>query len=144
MATKRKIMQNLYLLVNLYQVCSYDASRVKTGPAPWVTSFNIGTRKENFNMFFSETGRLRTSICGMQHLLVDLYKVCSNDVLGVKTGPALGGHKFQHSATILILVLLKRNNHWKTLSFYLMGYLPSFAYTSHKSAEIIVELSFPP
>jgi hypothetical protein len=30
----------------------------------------------------------------MNHLLVDVYQVCSNKSLGVKIGPAPGGHCF--------------------------------------------------
>ena len=71
-------------LVNLYQVCSYDAPGVKTGLAPWVKSLNIGKLQNSFS------GRLRAMIFGMQHFPVDLCQVCSNDVLGIKTGPALG------------------------------------------------------
>ena len=37
-------------LVDLYQVCLYDALGVKTGPAPGVTSLNIGTKKANFKI----------------------------------------------------------------------------------------------
>ena len=32
----------------------------------------------------------------MQHLLLDLYQVCSYDATGVKIGPRLGGHLFEH------------------------------------------------
>ena len=39
---------------------------------------------------FSENGRRRALIFGMQHHLVDLYQVCSYDALVVKTGPASG------------------------------------------------------
>ena len=39
-----------HLLVDLYQVCSYDAGGVKTGPATGVTSWNIGTKKTNFKI----------------------------------------------------------------------------------------------
>ena len=41
-----------HLLVDVNQVCSYDAPGVKTGPALWVTSLNIATNKENFRIFF--------------------------------------------------------------------------------------------
>ena len=35
--------------MDLYQLCSYDAPGVKTGPAPGVTSLkHIATKKENF------------------------------------------------------------------------------------------------
>ena len=40
----------LHLLVDLYQVCSYDACGVKTGPATGVTSLNIRTKKTNFKI----------------------------------------------------------------------------------------------
>ena len=60
------------------QVCSYDAPDVKTGPAPGVTSWKIGTKKPIFKVFFfSETGWRRDLILGMWHHLVDLYQVCS-------------------------------------------------------------------
>ena len=41
-----------HLLEDLYQVCSYDAPDVKTGPAPGVTSWKIGTKKPIFKVFF--------------------------------------------------------------------------------------------
>ena len=63
--------------MDLYQVCSYDAPGVKTGPVPGVTSWNIGTKKENFKILLSETGWRRALIFGMWHILVDLYQVCS-------------------------------------------------------------------
>ena len=46
------ILGTLHLLVDLYQVCSYDAPGVKTGPAPWGTNLNILTKKENFKILF--------------------------------------------------------------------------------------------
>ena len=39
-----------HLLVDLYQVCSYDAPLVKTDPASWATDWNIGSKKENFKI----------------------------------------------------------------------------------------------
>ena len=63
--------------MDLYQICSYDAPAVKTGPTPGVTSWNIGTKKPIFKFFFSETGCHRDLIFGMWHLLADLYQVCS-------------------------------------------------------------------
>ena len=45
--------------MDLYQVCSYNAPGVKTGPSTGVTIWNIGTNKEKF---FSETGRPRALI----------------------------------------------------------------------------------
>ena len=64
--------------------------RVKTGSTLVVTSWSIGTKKRIFKFFFSETGRPRALIFFMQHLLVDLYQVCSYDAHGVKSGPSLG------------------------------------------------------
>ena len=61
---------------------------VKSGPAPGVTSLNIGRKKENSKCFFSETGRRRALIFGILHFLVDFYKVCSYDAPGVKSGSA--------------------------------------------------------
>ena len=42
----------LHLLVDLYQFCSYNAPGVKTGPASWVASLNIGTKLSSVNNFF--------------------------------------------------------------------------------------------
>ena len=68
-----------HLPVDLYQVSSYDALGVKTDPFLVVTSWNVGTKKADFKFFFSETGKRRALIFGMQHLLVELYHVCSCD-----------------------------------------------------------------
>ena len=40
-----------YLLVDLYQVCSYDAHGIKTGPTPGVTSWNMGIKTPIFKKF---------------------------------------------------------------------------------------------
>ena len=69
-------------------VSGMNENVVKSGPAPGVTSLNIGRKKENSKCFFSETGRRRALIFGILHFLVDFYKVCSYDAPGVKTGPA--------------------------------------------------------
>ena len=37
--------------------------------------------------FFSETGRIRALIFGIEHLTVDLYQLYSHDSFAVKTGP---------------------------------------------------------
>ena len=37
-----------HLLVDLYQDCSYDAPKFKTGPAPGVTSSKHRNKQENF------------------------------------------------------------------------------------------------
>ena len=80
-----------HLLVDLYQDCSYDAPRVKTGLAPEVTSSKHRNKDGKLQkFFFSETRRCRCLVFGMQHLLVDLYKDCSFDAPKVKTGPTLG------------------------------------------------------
>ena len=86
----------IYLLVDLYQDCSYDAPGVKTGPAPrggggGVTSLKQEQRRKTLKFFFSETRKCRALIFGMKHLLVDLYQDCSYDAPGVKTGPAPRG-----------------------------------------------------
>ena len=39
-----------HLLVNLFQVYSYDAPRVKIGPTPGVTSLNIGSKMAKFKI----------------------------------------------------------------------------------------------
>ena len=53
--------------------------------------FYIGLyRGKHEKIFLSETIRLRALIFGMQHHLVDLYKVCSNYAPGTKNGPAPG------------------------------------------------------
>ena len=53
-----------HLQVDLYQVSSYDAPEVKTGPAPGVTSWNIGAKTEISKFFFSATSRPRALIVG--------------------------------------------------------------------------------
>ena len=58
-----------HLLVDLYQVCSYDAP---------------------------ETIKCRALIFGMKHLLVDLYQDCSYDAPGVRTGLAPGVTILKH------------------------------------------------
>ena len=51
--------------------------------------FDIGLYRENIKkIFLSETLRHRALIFGMQHHLVDLYKVSSNYVRGAKNGPS--------------------------------------------------------
>ena len=87
----------LHFLVDLYQDYSYDALGVKNGPAPGVTSLKQKQRKKTLKTFFSETRRCRALIFGMEHLLVDLYQVCSYDARGVKTGPTQGVTSLKHS-----------------------------------------------
>ena len=77
-----------HLLVDLYQVCLYDAPGSRLVP-PGVGESQV-TEEKNSKFFFSETGRRRAFICGMQHLPLDLYQVCPYDVTGVKIGPAPG------------------------------------------------------
>ena len=52
----------------------------------------VGTLKQRSpsSKFFSENGRHRALIFGMQHLLVDIYQICSYDAPRVKIGPTLG------------------------------------------------------
>ena len=57
---------------------------------------NVGTKKENFKIFFSETRKCRALIFGMKHLLVDLYQDCSYDAPGFKTGLAPGVTSSKH------------------------------------------------
>ena len=88
-----------HLLVDLYQFFSYDAPGVKISLAPGrggVTNWNIGKRSQSSKFFFSETGRRRALIFGMQHLLVDLYQVCTYDAPRFKNWPSSGGHNFEH------------------------------------------------
>ena len=40
-----------HLLVDLYQVCSYDAPGGQDWPRPGVTNLNIGTKKAKFKIF---------------------------------------------------------------------------------------------
>ena len=83
--------------MDLYQDCSYDAPRVKTGPAPRGSQVrNIGTKKETLKFFFSETRKCRALIFGMMYLLVDVYQDCSYDAPGVKTGLAPGVTSSKH------------------------------------------------
>ena len=92
----------LHVLVDLYQVCSYDTPPGQNWTFPWgVTSWNIGTKKEISKFFFSETGRPRALIFGMLHVLVDLYQVCSYDTPPGQNWAFLGGggggaHKLEH------------------------------------------------
>ena len=61
---------------------------------PWggggVTSWKREQRRKILKFFLSETRKCRALIYGMKHLLVDLYKHCSYDAPGVKTGLAPG------------------------------------------------------
>ena len=73
-----------HLLVNLYQICSYDAPGVKNGPAPRGHKFKHRKKEGKTSRFlFSDIGRHRALIFGMQHL-----QVCSSITPGVITGPA--------------------------------------------------------
>ena len=55
-----------HFLVDLYQVCSYDAPGIKIGPALWVTSLNIGTKRASLKiLLLSETGWPRALIFGI-------------------------------------------------------------------------------
>ena len=71
--------------MDLYQVGSYDAPGVKTGPA--LESHMLEHRNKEGKL---GTGTCRALIFGIKHCLVDLYQVCSYDAPEVKTGPALG------------------------------------------------------
>ena len=53
---------------------------------------------ESLKIFFLETRWRRALIYGMEHLLVDLYQVCTYDAPRVKTGPALGVTSLKHSS----------------------------------------------
>ena len=55
----------LRLLVDLYQVFSYDAPEVKTSPAPRSQFLKREQRRRTSKFFFSETGRRRASIFDM-------------------------------------------------------------------------------
>ena len=82
-----------HLLVDLYQICTYGALGVKTGLAPGGAGFTIlkkGTKKANFKILLSQTGRGRALIFGCEHLRMNLYQVCSYHVLGVKSGSTPG------------------------------------------------------
>ena len=128
---------------HLLVVCSYDAPGVKTGPAPWVTSLKTGTKKENFKILFLWNWKVWSFdiwyAASPNEPLPSLFKWCPWG----QNWPCSWGHKFQHSVTILILVLLKRNNHCKTLSFDLVGYLPSFAYIFPKVSWNHCSVKFP-
>ena len=50
--------------MDLDQVCSYDAPRVRTVSVLGVTSWAIGTKKTNFQKSFSESGRPGAVIFG--------------------------------------------------------------------------------
>ena len=58
-----------HLLLDLYQVCAYDAPGVKTVPAPSGGgvrhNFEHRNKEENFEVLFSENGRPRALIFGM-------------------------------------------------------------------------------
>ena len=87
------IFGTLHLLVNRYQVCSYEIPRGQNWPQPrGVTSWNIETKKP----MFSENGRYRALTFGMQHLLVDLStKFVHMMPLGSRLAPPWG-HKFEY------------------------------------------------
>ena len=107
----RKVCLFLFYAVKGTQKQNFVSRRtenvVKSGPAPGVTSLNIGRKKENSKCFFSETGRRRTLIFGILHFLVDFYKVCSYDASGVKSGSACpGGHIFKYRKKNFKILLL--------------------------------------
>ena len=71
----------------IWQKCGY-----------WICEWEVGTLKQrspSSKFLFSENGRHIALIFGMQHLLVDLYQVCSYDAPWVKIGPPWG-RKFEH------------------------------------------------
>ena len=87
-----------YLLMDLYQVCSYDATWGQNWPClggggGWggvgvlFTILNIGTKKETLKFFFSD-------VCTISSLTST--KFFHMMPRGVKTCPASVGHKFQH------------------------------------------------
>ena len=74
--------------MDLYQVCSYDLLRVKSGPRG--SQVKTYEQKDNFKILLSETGTSRALIFGMSYFPVILYQVYSYEASGVKTGPAPG------------------------------------------------------
>ena len=79
-----------HLLMYLFQVCSYDAPGTKTCLAPSVTSLNIGTKKKNFRILFLLNWKAYSFDTWYAASPSGPPPSSSNDVLGVKTGPALG------------------------------------------------------
>ena len=80
-----------YLLVDLYKVYLYDASGVKSGPAPGVTIWNIGTKNPIFKILllwkwkaWSFDILFLASTCG------PLSNCSYYDARSVITGPAPG------------------------------------------------------
>ena len=69
-------------------VLAHLSHRLRVGQCP-----SCVVRRQQFalNNISSETARPSALIFGMQHCLVDLYQVFSNDGPGVRNGPASGG-----------------------------------------------------
>ena len=77
--------------MDLYQVCSYDAPWVRTGPALGVKSWNVRTEKKISKFFFSETARPIALMLGVYKISSWIStKFVSYDAPAVKTGPAPG------------------------------------------------------
>ena len=74
--------------MDLYQVSSYDAPGVKTGPASGVTSWNIGTKKKKKSKFGINIWYV-ASPCGP---LPSLFIQCPWG----KKWPLPRGHKLEH------------------------------------------------
>ena len=89
------IFVSKHLCFNLYQVCLYHVLGGKTGPTPGVTSWNRGTKKTNFKILHSETGRLRALIFGYYVVSpLDLYQIYSYDARG-QNWPQPRGHNLE-------------------------------------------------
>ena len=82
--------------MHLYQVCSNEGPRVQDGLWPGVPSLSHrNTYKNIYKSSSSELTWLRCLKFGMQHCLVVLYQVCSNEGPRFEDGPAAGGPRFK-------------------------------------------------
>jgi hypothetical protein len=76
--------------MDVYQVCSNKSPGVKIGPAPGDVDFPYMCIAKTLKIFLEKTRIARVKILSMKHLLVSVYKDCSNKSPGVKTVPAPG------------------------------------------------------
>ena len=83
----------LHLLVDVYQVCSYDALGVKTGPAPGVTNVKHSNKEGKLQ----NSSSLKLGGLELWYLVYSIsLRTSTKFAPGVKTGPALGVHKLEH------------------------------------------------
>ena len=111
-------------LMAFYKDCSKFGPGVKIGPAPGVTSFTKDYIVKTLRIFLSKSIRPRTTIFGMQHHLVDLYKDCSKFAPRVKIDPAPGVTSFTQDYIVNFLkVFLSETERPRTVVFGMQHHL---------------------